>query len=77
MADFSSKPIEELQSGDVILDGHLNPVEVITVISSFLGKKFSHLLSTIEGEYLFYGLAKKVTISKKSTFFYPKETWSN
>ena len=38
MEDFSTKPIKEIQTGDAILDGHLNPVTVMAVNTSFLGR---------------------------------------
>jgi len=36
MADFSSKPIEDIQVNDVILDGNLNKVNVVHVIKHYL-----------------------------------------
>ena len=37
MEDFSNKVIRDIKVGDVILDGHLNPVSVMAINSSFLG----------------------------------------
>jgi len=37
MADYSTKSIEDLKPGQLILDGHLQPVEVVEVFSNFVG----------------------------------------
>jgi len=37
MADYSTKSIEDLKPGQLILDGHLQPVEVVDVFSNFVG----------------------------------------
>jgi len=37
MADYSTKAIEDLKSGEFILDGHLHPIEVVEVFSNHVG----------------------------------------
>jgi len=37
MANYSSKSIEALRPGEIILDGNLQPVKVVHILSNFLG----------------------------------------
>ena len=39
MKDYSTKRIEDIRAGDVILDARLQPATVLTVITNFLGNR--------------------------------------
>ena len=39
MADNSTKPVQDLKTGDTILDGHLQPVKVLGLFKNLLGQR--------------------------------------
>ena len=65
MADGSEKPIESIQKDDLIIDGNLQPVRVLALVTNFLG--YRQLFQFKNGpiftpEHMFYAAIDKPEI---------------